>query len=177
MNNTAKYKFLTYLFLLLSIFVVFLFSKDFYLNILENNKQKEVLAQKLEEKKSEYEKISTIKTNIDTWKVENIDFDKFLSTFSEDELTDYFYTYANSNKTKLKIESISLTDWMLNEFGLKEAKVELNTTFNSEKDMIDMINFLINSQKYNLYIHEFNYPLWSTNWQFSVTIPLKVLYK
>jgi hypothetical protein len=48
---------------------------------------------------------------------------------------------------------------MLNEFGLKEAKVELNTTFNSEKDMIDMINFLINSEKYNLYIHEFNYPL------------------
>jgi hypothetical protein len=66
MNNTAKYKFLTYLFLLLSVFVVFLFSKDFYLNILENNKQKEVLTQKFEEKKVEYEKISNIKTNIDT---------------------------------------------------------------------------------------------------------------
>lgn len=177
MNNTAKYKFLTYLFLLLSIFVVLLFSKDFYLNILENNKQRDILTQKLAEKTSEYNKLANIKSDIETWKVKDINFDKFLSKFSEDELVQYFYSYVTLNPTKLRIESISFDEWLLNEFWFKEWKIELNATFSTEKDMIDTISYLINSEKYNLYVHEFNYPYGTTTGQFSATIPLKVLYK
>lgn len=40
-----------------------------------------------------------------------------------------------------------------------------------------MITFLQNSQKYNLFIHEFNYSLGENISPISVNIPLKVLYK
>lgn len=177
MNNKSKYTFLTYLFLLLTIFVAFLLTKDMYFEVLENSKQKELLQEKLTAKNEELQKISKIKTDIDSWKINNKQLNKFLSKFSEDELTDYFYNYANLNKTKVKIESISLTEWKLNEFWFTESKIDLTATFWQEQDMLDMINFLLTSDKYNLFIHEFSYPFGHTEGAFKVSIPLKVLYK
>ncbi len=177
MNNNAKYKFLTYLFLLLTVFVVFLFSKNLYTQITENTKQKQALTQQLEEKNAQYQEISKIKSDIDSWAVQDIDFDKFLSNFSEDELVEYFYSYANNNPSKVQIQTIGLSQWAYNEFGFMEAKIDLWVTFSSEKDMLDMITFLQNSQKYNFFIHELNYSLGNTLSPISVNIPLKVLYK
>ncbi len=177
MNNNSKYKFLTYLFLLLSVFVVFLFTKNVYTQITQNNTQKEALLQQLKDKNTEYERVSKIKSDIDSGQVTDINFDKFLSEFSEDELVEYFYTYANTNPTKLQIQSITLSPGTYNEFGFQEAKIDVDAVFATEKDILDMITFLQNSQKYNLFIHEFNYPLGNTTGPFTVTIPLKVLYK
>ncbi len=177
MNNKSKNTFLTYFFLLLSIFVVIVFTKNFYFQVLDTTKQKEILSQTLQEKSKELEKLSKIKTDIDAWKVENIDFNKFLINFSEDQLTKYFYDYANTNVWKVKIESISLSEGKLNEYGFKESDISLSVSFMQESEMIKMLNFLLNSDKYNLYIHNFSYPLWKTNEPFNVTIPLKVLYK
>lgn len=177
MNNNSKYKFLTYLFLLLSIFVIFLFSKNIYMQMTQNIKQKDALVQQLQEKNEQYQKVSKIKSDIDSGQIKDIDFDKFLSNFSEDELIEYFYAYANNNPTKIQIQSIWLSDWVYNEFWFKEAKVDINAVFSTEKDMLDMITFLQNSEKYNLFIHEFTYPFWNAATPFSVNIPLKVLYK
>lgn len=177
MNNNAKYKFLTYLFLLLTVFVVFLFSKNIYTQITENTKQKEALNVQLQEKNTQYQEISKIKSDIDAGQITDINFDKFLSPFSEDELLNYFYAYANNNPSKVQIQTLSLSEGAYNEFWFMEAKIDLWVTFSSEKDMLDMITFLQNSQKYNLFIHEFNYSLGENISPISVNIPLKVLYK
>lgn len=177
MNNKSKNTFLTYFFLLLSVFVLVLFTKNFYQNVLETSKQKEVLAQTLSEKSSELDKLSKIKSDIDSGNVKDINFDKFLVKFSEDELVEYFYNYAKTNPGKAEINSISLKEWKLNEYWFNEAGVDLSVNFLSEQEMIKMLNFLLNSEKYNLYIHDFTYPLWKTDKPFRVNIPLKVLYK
>jgi len=65
MNNNSKYKFLSYLFLLLTVFVIFLFTKSIYSEIVQNNKQKQSLTESLEKKQEEYNKIAEIKSNID----------------------------------------------------------------------------------------------------------------
>lgn len=178
MNNKTKYSLLTYLFLLITVFIVFTFTKSFYTEIVQNKDQVKLLEDNLKVKNEEYDKISKIKSQIDAWNIKNINFNKFLVDFREDELIDYFYSYANNNVNNLKIESLSLSQWKLNEFWFNEAKVNLIATFTSEQDMIDMINFLLRSEKYNLYIHEFSYPFWSEFKEpLKVTIPLKVLYK
>jgi|GEM_PF-6378331 len=65
MNNKARNTFLNYFFLLLSFFVIILFTKDFYTNFLEISSQKELLSQTLVKKNKELEEISKIKSNID----------------------------------------------------------------------------------------------------------------
>lgn len=178
MDNNAKYKFLTYLFLLLSVFVLFLFSKNIYSEIIYNNKEKQTLLEKIEQKNQEYASLVKIKSDIDSGNIENTDFEKFLSDFSEDELVEYFYAHANNNKTKWSIESLSLSEGTYNEFGFKEAKIDINAIFTTEKDMMDIISALIlNSPKYNLYIHQLNYPMGTISWPISVSLPIKLLYK
>ena len=84
----------------------------------------------------------------------------------------------NRNPTKLKIQSISLTKWSLNEFGFHEWQISLQVLFANEQAMIDTLNFLNWSDKYKLFVHEFTYPMSSSMQQaFSVTLPIKVLYK
>jgi len=178
MDNKAKYSLLTYLFLLLTVFMIFTFTKSFYTSLVENRDKIKILNEQIKTKKEEYDKIARIKSQIDSWAIKDINFNKFLANFSEDELLEYFYSYASNHPSNLKIESLKLTEWKLNEFWLKESKIDLVVTFNTEQDMIDMINFLLKSEKYNLYIHEFSYPFWSnTPWPIKVTIPLKVLHK
>lgn len=177
MDNKTKYSLLTYLFLLLTVFIIFTFTKSFYADIVENKDKIRILNEQIKTKSEEYDKIAKIKSQIESWTVKDINFDKFLVNFSEDELLEYFYSYSNNHVNNLKIESLNLSEWKLNEFWFNEAKIELQATFNSEQDMIDMINFLLKSEKYNLYIHDFTYPFWSdSKLPLKVKIPLKVLY-
>lgn len=177
MNSPVKYKFLSYFFLLLSVFVIFLFTKNIYSEVSQNKQEKQSILQKVEQKKSEYQALSKIQSDITAGKIKDINFDKYLVEFSEDELLNYFYSYANQNPTKIRIQSLSLQEWVLNEFGFKEGNIELNALFTTEKDMLDTMNVFLNSEKYNLYIHSFNYDFGNISGPFSVSLPLKILYK
>lgn len=177
MNSKSKYTILTYLFLLLTIFTLFIFTKNFYYDFKVNRENIKSLTQELAQKNEEYQKLSDIKLAIDSGKSDIKNFDKFLINFDEDEITNYFYEYANNNIWDLKIDSISLSQGKLNEFWFMESQIDIIASFAWEEDMINMLNFVLTSEKYNFYIHEFNYPLWNIKWPFSVTIPLKVLYK
>lgn len=178
MNNKTKYSLLTYLFLLLTLFILFIFTKDIYTQIVQNNEQVKLLEDKIKLKNDEYESISKIKSQIDDWSIKDINFNKFLVKFNENEIIDYFYSYANNHISNVKIDLLNLSEWKLNEFWFNEAKINLIATFNTEQDMLDMINFLLKSEKYNIYIHEFTYPFWiQTKEPLKIAIPLKVLYK
>ena len=75
MNNKSKYTFLTYLFLILTIFLLFLFTKDFYYNIKQNSSQIKEIKQQIVDKESEYANIAKIKSEIK-------DFDIIINTTS-----------------------------------------------------------------------------------------------
>lgn len=177
MENKSKYSVLTYLFLFLTIFVLIIFTKNAYYNVKENTEGLKTLKENVAQKQAEYEKLTKIKKDIDAWKTDIKDFSKYLINFSEEELTSYFYDYANNNPWKLKVESISLTPGKLNEFWFKEWSIDLSVSFATETDMTNMLNFLLESEKYNFFIHEFTFPLNKTTWVLKVNIPLKVLYK
>lgn len=176
-QNNSKYTFLTYLFVLLALFVIFLFTKNVYLSLGETKEQLHALDGKIEAQNQVYNNLQDISQKLNSGEVDKKYYDKFLSPFSEDELLSYFYGYANPRQGKVMISSITFTPGKNNEVGFMEAGVDIEATFGSEKDLMDMVNFLLNSTKYNLFIHEFSYPLGDTNGEVSVHIPLKVIYK
>lgn len=177
MNNKSKNSLITYFLLLLSILVLFLFTKNIYYSVKENSENLASLKEQISQKNQEYDNLSKIKLDIESWKSDVKDLNKYLVNFNEPEITNYLYSYANSNVWKLRIEAINLTEWKLNEFWINEWKIDLEVSFATETDMINMVNFLLNSETYNFFIHDFNYEYWNISWPFKVTIPLKVLYK
>jgi hypothetical protein len=177
MNNKTRNTLLTYLFLLLSLFVLATFTKDFYFTSVEHKNTISTLKSTLAASQAKYDELATIKKDIDAGKYKDYNFEKYLVNFSEDEITNYFYDYANQNVGRIQIDTLTLAKWGKNEFGFMQGDINLSVTFTTEIDMMNTLNFLLNSPKYNFYIHQFNYPLWEVTWPFSVEIPLKVLYK
>jgi hypothetical protein len=66
MDNKAKYSLLTYLFLLLTVFMIFTFTKSFYTSLVENRDKIKILNEQIKTKKEEYDKIARIKSQIDS---------------------------------------------------------------------------------------------------------------
>lgn len=66
MNDKSKYSLYTYVFLFLSVFVLFIFTKDLYFSYVDNSQNQTALEQKIQEKNDEYKKLGEIKTNINS---------------------------------------------------------------------------------------------------------------
>jgi cell division protein FtsL len=66
MNNKSKYNVLTYLFLLLTVFILFLFTKNIYYTVKENSNIVSSLEEKITQKQEEYDKLSKIKIAIES---------------------------------------------------------------------------------------------------------------
>lgn len=177
MNTKTRNTLLTYLFLLLTFFILVLFTKDLYGKIVEQKNSLQTLKTDLADKQTQAEKLAQIKQEIDAGKYAQYNFEKYLINFSEDELSTFFYDYAKTNPGRVKIETLTFAKWAQNEFGFMEGTIDLSLTFATELDMLNMMSFLLTNEKYNFYIHQFTYPLWEITGPFSVEIPLKVLYK
>jgi cell division protein FtsB len=65
MENRSKYSVLTYLFLLLSIFVLFLFTKNAYYSVKENSQAVTSIKEQLAKKEEDYKKLTQIKKDIE----------------------------------------------------------------------------------------------------------------
>jgi cell division protein FtsL len=66
MSNKSKYSFLTYLFLFLTIIVLFLFTKNIYYSVKENSQIVKSLNEKIAQKQADYDNLSKIKLAIDS---------------------------------------------------------------------------------------------------------------
>jgi len=110
MNTKTRNTLLTYFFLLLTFFVGILFTKNFYGQYVENKNTMQTLEANIEEKKAEYLTLSQLKQDIEAGKYAEMNLEKYVINFSEDELTNYFYSYANTNPGKVRIESLSLDE-------------------------------------------------------------------
>ncbi len=171
-QDNVKYTILTYVFLIITILIVFFVSTKLYTSYTEITYNKNILEQKFQESEKKYKELSDIKSKI---KDDDKEMNKFLINFSEDELTSYFYNYSKNNPSVV-INSISLSEWKLNDFWFKEWSINLSVSFDWEENMLKMLNFIINSDKYNFFITSFDYNFWA-KWPMEINIPIKVLYK
>lgn len=178
MNNKAKYTFLSYLFIAITIFIVIVISKDLIIQTFSSSEQLKQIKNSIEWKNQEYAQFLTLKNSLDKWESEIPNFSKFLIHFSEDEILEYFYNYANNHISTMAIKNLWLTSWSINEFWFHEANINIQADFQKEQDMIDFLNFVLKSEKYNFYIHDFSYPYGAlTQGPLSINIPIKILYK
>lgn len=171
-------KFISYLAILIALFILVLVTKEQVVLIQENIDLKETNSVQLAQKKAKLSELNTLKNELVS---SSEDISKYSIEIKEDELINYIYSYiekTNDNEGIALVKSISISDPEDTEMWFKETIINLNLRMPNEKRLKDFLDFLTSTNsKYKFYISSFSFPYGNIEWNFNVSIPLKVLNK
>jgi len=178
-------QFLSYLVVLLALFILILFTKDQIMNIQSNSDQVEQLNAEYTKARATQEEFKKIELEVEDKDSETqrylIEDENGKSWFSEDEMVNYFYSYADSIQSgswSLTIKSVHISPISENEMWFLESNISLNVEVSNEKVMKALLDYLIDQDsKYRFFIESFNYPFDGREGTFNVQLPLKIFYR
>ncbi|MCT4617373.1 MAG: hypothetical protein N4A38_04145 [Candidatus Gracilibacteria bacterium] len=173
-NLNAKNKLIANILIIISLFVLVLFTKDAYFNLQNNKEQKETLAIQLEDKQKELKKFEEIKNQIEN--SDNTEVNKYNKDFAENEIIDYLYGLTEADDSGIKVISMNLDAGEINKQGFIEGEINMNLNVDSEENLMTLIGKLNSSEDYKFFIENLDYPF-NEDEKFKVTLPLKVYYK
>lgn len=172
-NNT----FISYLIILVSLFILILVTKNQIFNLVEQLDQKEASLKEYEDTKVELVRINKLKTQ---WKDTSGEVDKYMIDLSENELIDYFYGYSDNieSSDEIKFKSISFTEWKENEIGFNESNISLTIMVANEMVLKNFISHLLSEDaKYKFFVDSFSFPNDWREWGYIINLPLKIFYR
>lgn len=178
-NIQSKWKdnFLSYIFIIISIILISFIVYPYTNNISLLNEENELNKEKLEELKAEKVKLEWIKTLLVEDEDTKKSVEKYLNSTDENKILDFFYSYSNNAENWINIDNLSMSKWVVWLKWFNEAKVQLSLEVNSEKSLLEFIDFLRSeSSEYKIFINEIAYKIWSTE-SFKLDLPLNVYYK
>lgn len=170
-------KFVSYLIILISLFILFIVALNQYKKIQVNLDNNQSLKLEKEKKSEQVTKNNNIRAKIKN--DENIT-NKYLISIKEDELIDYIYSYVEKNTidSVIEIKGISISESKKNELWFLETDISLSVKVSDEKTMKRLLNFFISEDsKYKFFIDTFTYPNDWRTLSYTLDIPLKIFYK
>lgn len=171
-------KFVSYLIVLIALFILVLVTKDQLFLLQERLDVKETNNQILNEKKDVLDKLNKKQDELEA-SSENID--KYLVEINEEEIIEYIYSNIedlNDKQGVTIIKSLTISEPSDTEMGFKETLLKLTLIVPNELKLKKILDFLtLDNPDYNFFITSFSFPYWNTDSDFSVTIPLKLLHK
>jgi len=171
-------KFISYLIILISLFILFLITLEQYKQLQHNLDKRNELNSSIKQKREQILKNDKIKEKIQK---NSQTTEKFLLEIKEDELIDYIYSYVentDSEESRIEIKSINISEWKKNELWFNETNINISAVVSNENTMKRFVDFFNSSDsKYNFYIDNFTYPNDGRSGSYKIDIPLKILYK
>ncbi len=181
-------KFVSYLIILISLFIVVLFTKDIVKSIYENIDLKDNYTIKLDEKKDKLSKLNDLQNKLINSKE---DIAKYMLEIKEDEIIDYIYSSIEKiNIEKIKWENINTEKWITyvraitisepvdTELWFKETLINIDLKVPNEVKMKEVLDtFISKESKYNFFINSFSFPYGEKETDFTVSLPLRILHK
>lgn len=178
-------QFLSYLIILLSLFILILFTKDQIMSVQSHLDQVEQLNSELENTRATQDELQKIALEVEqkdsVTKRYILSEDATKINFSEDEIINYFYTYAekiNSGLWTLAINSINISQATENELWFFESSISINAQVSDEKVMKAFLDYIIaEDSKYRFFIESYNHPFDGREGNFNMQLPLKIFYR
>lgn len=171
-------KFVSYLIILLSLFILFLFTFKQYEQVQINLDKKDNLELEKQEKLKIIENNKAIESKLKN--DENIT-KKYLADVSENAIVSYIFDYVesyNTDTSKIQITDITLTKWTKNDLWFLESDINVSANVSNFETMKRFLDFFVApNSKYNFLIDNFTFPNDWREWSFNVSIPLKIYYK
>lgn len=182
MQTGNKGKFISYILIFISLFILIFFVKNYYSSLIENMDSLSSEKQEYTEKKQELTSLEEVENSLKTNSWVSNEVSKYINDFKEDELLSYFYDWVRNLRTwswYIIINSVTFDKWSVWEYWFKEWSIILNLFVSDENQLFSLLDYLTwDNAKYKFFIDSFSFPNDPTSTSgFQITIPLKVFYK
>ncbi len=170
---------LTYFTLLLWLFILLFFTKNYFFDYEQNKNNLTELNTENNKLESEINSLNKNLNDLEKNKNETIkkeDLDKYIINFTENNFVEYFYSIWED----FEIEKLDIDKWKLDKNGFIKWNINISLQFLNEEEMKEFLNRLIdNDSKYKFYIENFEFPMWKMwNWnKTKINISMYIYYK
>lgn len=181
MNNfDSKNVFLANILIILALFVLVFFTKNYYTDFhvaTDNKIENEKL---LEEKNNELTKLQNVKMNLTEEDKEN--YKRYDSSYSDAEVLYFIHDLARNENKWISIEAIKSEEWIENKYGFKEGNINVSVSYETEEDLLKFVSGLTNSEEYVIFIDKLSYAMTHSSLNNNTTtkktnLPLVIYYK
>ena len=176
---------LSYLIILISLFILILFTKDQFINVQSNIEQVSQLNNELSKTRDTQEKLQKIALEVD--QQDSVTTRYILSeedsemSLSEEDILDYFFSYADSIDASagiLTINNINISKVKENELWFYETSINVSALVSNEEVMKWFLDYLVaEDSKYRFFIQNYSYPFDEREGNFNIQLPLKIFYR
>jgi len=164
----------------ITIFILLFFTKQAFYNMSELLDEKEENTVKLENIVEQLNELQKLEQDLKSG-LKDSEIKYFMQTPDRADLIEYFHNYAedvSNSGNELFIHNVSFWDISKWELGFMEQSVNLKVTVANKNVLKALLTKLTSSKsKYRFFITSFAFPNDNRAWSYTVTIPLKLLYK
>lgn len=170
-------KFISYLIMLISLFILFLVTYNQYEQLQINLDVNSSLENEVNTLSWELNELSILNKSL---KSDDSEIKKYLSEFNEEELIKYIFDYVesyNTQESQIYVTDISFTEWVKNDLWFMQSNINISANVSNYSTMKRFLDFFVSSNsKYNFFIDNFTFPNDWREWSFNISIPLKIYY-
>lgn len=182
MKKHTQNNFLAYLLVLGSFFILIFFTKNIYGQIQEQSDELAGQSRELVSQRDELTRLKQLQQDLSAEDSQaDIDIKWFSWEFSDKNLIDHVYSYAqevNLWSERIIIRDMAISGWELSDVWFSKANIDLDIITSSEETLFSFLNYLTDEDStFRFYISNFDYDLWGTNGNITVSIPLTLYYK
>ncbi len=182
MNNN-KETFTQLFIVLLGLFIFIFFTRWFYSDLIWNLDRNEQKNNTYKEKITELDIISKRQKELEVatgwWKETKkfLEIKRYLQPVTENEIINEIYSMAeNRINGKVKILSLSMSEWVKNELGFMESKLNISAIVDNKNSMKQIFDYLNTKTKYKIFINSFNMPKQPGILWYRIQIPATIFY-
>ncbi len=163
-----------------SLFILLFFTKQAFYNLANLKDSKIQKQEKLNQIVNELNSLQKLEQELKSWEKKE-EIKKFLQKPIREDIIEYLHNYAedvSNSWNELFIHSISFWKEKKSELGFMEQDITLKVSV-WNKNILNTLLTKLTSDKYEykFFINSFSFPNDNRPWAYTVTIPLKLLYK
>ncbi len=180
--NTPKNSFLSYIIILLALFILVFFTKNIFWTLQQSLDLKDEKNAKVQSNEAELSRLNNIKKDFsDNTSDATVEISKFTKAFDDQAIINHVYDYVekiNENGTAIALKSVNFSKGKVGDLWFNEVNVNVTARFGSEQTLMNMISYFIDPDaNYTFFIDSLSYPaIWKST-SFQTSIPLKLFYK
>ncbi|MCP4523386.1 MAG: hypothetical protein GY828_04140 [Candidatus Gracilibacteria bacterium] len=171
-------KFASYLLILVTLFILLLFTKDQVMKVQANLDQNNELQENLQKERKKQSDLEEIKISLDKKGSET---ERYLSSFSEDEIIDYLYSYTESvnvDAQVMTIKNINISEETKGQLGFQEKQLVIDAQVADLETMKAFLDYLVASDaKYRFFVEQYSYHNDGRSGAFNIQVPLKIFFR
>lgn len=178
MSYNKKSNSKSYLIILLSLAIVFFFTKSYFYEYETSKQELNLVKEEKLNLESELGDLSKIEERLKTQ--DPVLINKLSKWFNEKDLVNYLYLSVEDNDVWVLIKNINLSKWSKNKYWINHWSIWLSIFTRSQKDLLNYIDKLQNDENwYYFYIDSISFDYWSKKVQkwFSIDLNINYLYK